>query len=141
MRRYFIDTNIFIDILMRRDEKRFIQCSRFFKQVKSNKIKAVTGNVVLAELIWTLKSFYGIGKEEIVRRIKSIIKLRGIKLIDGYESMKAINLYLLRPIKYIDALIASIKPIQEKKWTVVSFDKDFDRIGVNRKEPGKICLT
>jgi len=138
MRRYFIDTNIFIDILMRRDEKRFIQCSRFFQKVKLNKIKAATGNVVLAELIWTLKSFYGIGKEEIVRRIKSIIKLRGIKLVDNYDPLRAIDLYQSKSIKYIDALIASIRPIQEKKWTVVSFDKDFDRIAVNRKEPGKI---
>ena len=138
MRRYFIDTNIFIDILMRRDEKRFIQCSRFFQKVKLNKIKAATGNVVLAELIWTLKSFYGIGKEEIVRRIKSIIKLRGIKLVDNYDPLRAIDLYQSKSIKYIDALIASIRPIQEKKWTVVSFDKDFDRIAVNRKEPREI---
>jgi len=138
MKRYFVDTNVFIDIVMKRDEKRFRQCSRFFQKVKLNKIKAVTGNVVLAELIWTLKSFYGIGKEEIARRIKSIIKLRGIKLVDNYDSLRAIDLYQSKSIKYIDALIASIKPIQEKKWTVVSFDKDFDRIAVNRKEPGKI---
>jgi len=138
MKRYFVDTNVFIDIVMKRDEKRFRQCSRFFQKVKLNKIKAVTGNVVLAELIWTLKSFYGIGKEEIARRIKSIIKLRGIKLVDNYDSLRAIDLYQSKSIKYIDALIASIRPIQEKKWTVVSFDKDFDRIGVNRKEPGKI---
>ncbi|OIP03281.1 hypothetical protein AUK18_02340 [Candidatus Beckwithbacteria bacterium CG2_30_44_31] len=138
MKRYFVDTNVFIDIVMKRDEKRFRQCSRFFQKVKLNKIKAVTGNVVLAELIWTLKSFYGIGKEEIARRIKSIIKLRGIKLVDNYDSLRAIDLYQSKSIKYIDALIASIRPIQEKKWTVVSFDKDFDRIAVNRKEPGKI---
>ena len=138
MKRYFVDTNVFIDIVMKRDEKRFRQCSRFFQKVKLNKIKAVTGNVVLAELIWTLKSFYGIGKEEIARRIKSIIKLRGIKLVDNYDPLRAIDLYQSKSIKYIDALIASIRPIQEKKWTVVSFDKDFDRIGVNRKEPGKI---
>ena len=138
MKRYFVDTNVFIDIVMKRDEKRFRQCSRFFQKVKLNKIKAVTGNVVLAELIWTLKSFYGIGKEEIARRIKSIIKLRGIKLVDNYDPLRAIDLYQSKSIKYIDALIASIKPIQEKKWTVVSFDKDFDRIAVNRKEPGKI---
>ena len=138
MKRYFVDTNVFIDIVMKRDEKRFRQCSRFFQKVKLNKIKAATGNVVLAELIWTLKSFYGIGKEEIARRIKSIIKLRGIKLVDNYDPLRAIDLYQSKSIKYIDALIASIRPIQEKKWTVVSFDKDFDRIAVNRKEPGKI---
>ena len=138
MKRYFVDTNVFIDIVMKRDEKRFRQCSRFFQKVKLNKIKAATGNVVLAELIWTLKSFYGIGKEEIVRRIKSIIKLRGIKLVDNYDPLRAIDLYQSKSIKYIDALIASIRPIQEKKWTVVSFDKDFDRIAVNRKEPREI---
>ena len=138
MKRYFIDTNVFIDIVMKRDERRFKECSRLFGQIKANKIKAATGNVVLAELIWTLKSFYGVEKDEIARRIKGIIQLRGIKFIDDYDSMRAINLYQNNSIKFVDALIASIRPIQEKKWTVVSFDKDFDKIGVNRKEPGQI---
>jgi len=138
MIRYFIDTNVFIDIAIKRDEKRFRECSRLFKKIKSNKIKAATGNVVLAELVWTLKSFYGAEKDEIARRIKGIIQLRGIKFVDDYDPMRAINLYQDKSIKFVDALIASIKPIQEKKWTVVSFDKDFDRIGVNRKEPGQI---
>ena len=138
MKTYFIDTNIFIDIAIKRDEKKFEECSHFFKKIKANKIKAVTGNVVLAELIWTLKSFYGAEKEEIARRVKGIIQLRGLKVVDNYNAMTAIDLYQNKSIKFVDALIASIKPIQEKKWTVVSFDKDFDRIGINRKEPGQI---
>ncbi|MEK7622277.1 MAG: PIN domain-containing protein [Patescibacteria group bacterium] len=138
MKTYFIDTNIFIDIAVKRDEKRFSECSQLFKKIKSNKIKAVTGNVVLAELIWTLKSFYGADKDEIARRVKGIIQLRGLKVVDNYNAMTAIELYQNKSIKFIDALIASIKLIQEKKWTIVSFDKDFDRIGVNRKEPGQI---
>ncbi|MDZ7587295.1 MAG: PIN domain-containing protein, partial [Patescibacteria group bacterium] len=138
MKRYFIDTNVFIDIVIKRDEKRFDECNRLFKKIKANKIKAATGNVVLAELIWTLSSFYKAEKSEIARRIKAIIQLRGIIFVDDYDSLKAIDLFQTKSIKFIDALIASIKPIQEKKWIVVSFDRDFDKLGVIRKEPGQL---
>ena len=74
----------------------------------------MTGNVVLAELIWTLKSFYGADKDEIARRVKGIIQLRGLKVVDNYNAMTAIELYQNKSIKFIDALIASIKLIQEK---------------------------
>lgn len=45
-----------------------------------------------------------------------------------------------KPVKFIDALLASIKEIKEKKWKVVSYDRDFDKLGVVRIEPKEIIL-
>ena len=56
-KRFYLDTNIFVSLLIERDEKQD-ECKRLVEKIKANKIKAVTGNVVLAELIWVLKSFY-----------------------------------------------------------------------------------
>ena len=66
------------------------------------------------------------------------MRLRGLRVIDNYQLSKSVEIFEKKPVKYIDAMIASVEPIQEKKWVVVSFDKDFDKIGVLRKEPGEI---
>ncbi len=136
-KRYFVDTNIFISLLIKRSGS-FEECRDFFEKIKINKIKAVTGNVVLAELVWTLKSFYGISKKDVVKRLEGILQLRGLKIIDRYDLTKTVELFDRKPIKYIDAMIASIKSIQDRKWIVVSYDKDFDKLGVKRVEPGEV---
>jgi len=136
-KRYFVDTNIFISLLIKRSGS-FEECRDFFEKIKINKIKAVTGNVVLAELVWTLKSFYGISKKDVVKRLEGILQLRDLKIIDRYDLTKTVELFDRKPIKYIDAMIASIKSIQDRKWIVVSYDKDFDKLGVKRVEPGEV---
>lgn len=132
---YFIDTNIFLRTLIKENKDSFNHCYSFLKAVKTNKIKAVTASIVLAEIVWTLSSFYKLPKKQVVEAIRSIVNLRGLKVVNKYNHLLAIDLYERRAVKYIDAVIASIDKIQAKKWTVVSYDTDFDRLGVIRKEP------
>lgn len=103
--------------------------------VRQNKIKAITSSLVLAEIDWVLESFYHFKKTEAIEGLKSILKLRGLRIIDKMDISLAIEIYEKYNIKFIDALIASNSQIYQKKVIVVSYDKDFDKIGVIRKEP------
>jgi len=96
--------------------------------VKKNKIKAVTANLVLAEAVWTLLSFYSVERAGAIEAVEGIANLRGLKLVDGYQVAEALRLFNNRRVKFIDAMLASILEVQEKKWTVVSYDKDFSKI-------------
>ncbi|MBU1085034.1 MAG: PIN domain-containing protein [Candidatus Beckwithbacteria bacterium] len=137
-RKYFIDTNIFIEVLTGRDNTKYEDCYKLFKKIKTNQIQAMTSSVVVAELVWTLKTFYKFSRARITRGLKSIKRLRGLKIIDSYQFDETIKIFEQKSVKYIDAMIASIKPLQEKKWVIVSYDKDFDKIGIKRLEPNKI---
>jgi predicted nucleic acid-binding protein len=136
-KKFYLDTNILLSLLLERDDNQK-ECLKLVEKIKQNKINAVTGNIVLAELVWVLKSYYGIPKKEISEKLLGITRLRGLKIIDDYDLSRAIDIYEKKSVKYIDALIASIKLVNLKKWVVVSFDKDFDKIGVLRKEPADI---
>ena len=48
------------------------------------------------------------------------------------------QIYEQNNIKLTDAFIASHPKIQSKEMIVVSYDKDFDKLSVIRKEPGEI---
>lgn len=137
---YFIDTCVFLRTLVKENEEIFKQCYLFLKAVKTNKIRAVTASIVLAEIVWTLNSFYQLPKPQVVEAVRSIVNLRGLKIVDKYNHLFSLDLYEKKKVKYIDAVIASIDEIQARKWIVVSYDTDFDKLGIIRKEPGQITL-
>lgn len=135
--RYFIDTNIFLRVLIGDDKNQFEECTLFLKAVKNNRVEAVTATIVLAEIAWTLSSYFGFSKQKTIQGVRSIINLRGLKIIDRYDHLLTLFLYEKYSVKYIDALIASNELIQNKELCVVSYDADFDKLSVLRKEPAE----
>ena len=136
--KYFIDTNIFLRVLTSDNKIQSEKCVEFLQRVKNNKIEAVTATVVLAEVTWTLLSHYKLPKGEVVEAVNSIIHLSEISIIDSYDHSYALKIFGEQNIKFIDALVASLDGVKEKHVTVVSYDRDFDKLGVLRKEPGSI---
>jgi len=134
---YCVDSNIFLRVTAKESEKTFEECSNFLKLVKSRLIIASTSSLALAEVVWTLKTYYKLDKPKIVKTLEGIEKL-GIKITDYHNSRLAFKIFKKYNIKYIDALISSIPQIYTKKWALVSYDGDFDRLKVKRLEPKEI---
>lgn len=135
---YFIDTNIFIRVLHKENEKLFRECLLLLQSIKENKIEAYTGTIVLTEVVWTLSSFYKISKAKIIEGVRGIINISGLKITDIYNQNLALTLFEKHSVKFIDALIASIEEVYTKKMIVVTYDRDFDKLPVIRKEPKDI---
>ena len=135
---YFIDTNIFLRVLEFENNKIFEECAKVLDLVRSSKIKAYTSTTVLAEIVWVLGSTYHESKAKIAKSISGIVKLNNLKIKDDFDLAKTVELFSKRSVKFIDALIATNPKIQAKKWAIVSYDKDFDKLGVIRKEPQDI---
>ena len=125
---YFIDTNIFLRVLIEEDPIAHEQCIRLLELVKRNKLKAQTGTIVLAEVMWTLLSHYKLSKQKATDSVLSILNLRGLKIVDNYDHRLAVNLFSKYSVKYIDCLIASDLQIHNKQTTIVSYDNDFKKL-------------
>ena len=61
----------------------------FLKDVKAGKIKAFTSTLVLAELQWTLKSFYKFTKEETLTSLYGITSLKNLKILNDPNQLLA----------------------------------------------------
>jgi len=138
MKQYFIDSNIFLRVMVRENKKSFRESLDFLQKVESGKIEAVTSNIVLAEVVWVLDSFYEMSKAKIVEALERMKGSRFFKLVDNFDFDLALSLYSRYGTKYVDALIVSNPNIRSKKWAIVSYDKDFDKLGAIRKEPSQI---
>lgn len=137
---YFIDSNIFLRTLIKEDEKSFKECYQFLNLVQENKIKAFTSSLILAEINWVLESFYKFKKSEIIKALKSILNLKGLKIVDKTKPILAVEIFQNFNVKFIDALIASNLQVFKKQAIVISYDKDFDKMKIIRKQPKEIIV-
>lgn len=135
---YFLDTNVFLRVLAEDDVKSLEECKGVLKKVKESEIEAVTASLVLVEVAWTLESYYGWEKGKVVRSLKSIVHLGGLKVVDRYRPETAVERYEAKGVKFVDAMIASIPEVEARVRTVISYDRDFDKLGVLRLEPRQV---
>lgn len=137
--KYFLDTNIFLRYFTDENSSKVLEdCKKLFEKIKKGEFKAVTSNLVLAEIVWTLSTSYNATKTQVIKVLKSITAYSNLKIIDGFDTNMANNYFEQKSIKYIDALIASNPDIQSGKMTVISYDKDFDKLKVKRLEPDEL---
>jgi len=136
--KYFIDTNVFIRIFIKDDEKIFNDCLEFLNLVRENKILAYTHTLVLSEINWVLRSCYQQDKSKRLIIMESVVKLKNLKISNDSNFLLALELYKKHKAKFIDCLLASSDLLSEEQLIIVSYDKDFDKLGVQRIEPGEI---
>ncbi|PIS38820.1 MAG: hypothetical protein COT34_01700 [Candidatus Nealsonbacteria bacterium CG08_land_8_20_14_0_20_43_11] len=135
---YFIDSNVFLRPIVKDDQKKLSDCEKFFKQIEKFGPISFISDAVLAEIAWVLRSFYKLERETIAGSLVRIINIKNIRILNGFKAREAIDLYQKHSIKFVDALIASHPKIQSKKMVVISYDKDFDKLGVKRQTPGEV---
>ncbi|HEX9721915.1 MAG TPA: PIN domain-containing protein [Candidatus Paceibacterota bacterium] len=135
--RYLIDTNVFVRFLVKDNEQMFKDCERLFLAVEAGGIKGFAPSHAMAELVWVLQSFYRFEKPKILSALKSF-EIHGVFIDDRLDFSLAVELFETSSVKFLDALLASHELVQNGKAAVVSYDKDFDKLGVPRKEPKDI---
>lgn len=135
MKRKFIDTNIFLRYLTRDDPLRYEKCREILKKGVEGKIGLVTSEMVIAELIWTLLSYYKVSKTDIVEKISVIVSTENLYIPDKDIIIDAVILYSRKNIDYIDAYNAVFMRYHDFQ-DIYSYDRDFDLIeGIKREEP------
>jgi len=135
MKKRFIDTNIFLRYLTKDDPSKYDKCREIFKKAIEGKITLVTSGMVIAELIWTLLSYYKIAKADIVEKVTIIVSTENLYIPDKNIIADALVLYSRKNIDYIDAYNAVFMKYHGLD-KIYSYDRDFDAIeGVKRMEP------
>jgi len=138
---FFIDTNIFLRVFIKDNEGQAIYSRQFLNEIKNGNLKAATSSLVLAEVGWTLNSFYKYDRLKIAKLLNSIINLSGLTIVDKVDWPVALAHFQTKKIKLIDSLIASGKQIREKKWVVATYDKDFKKIDTISLKPEEIIAS
>lgn len=135
MPKKFIDTNIFLRYLTKDDPSKYERCREIFKKAIAGKAELATSGIVIAELVWTLLSYYKVPKADVIEKISIIIGTKNLHIPDKDIIADALVLYGRKNIDYIDAYNAIFLKHHGLDG-IYSYDEDFDTVeDIEREEP------
>jgi len=136
MRSYFVDTNIFIRYLTNDDPVKADRVEKLLSEAAVGKVRLVTAEMVLAEVVWVLESFYGLKNVEVGPMVKAILATPGLEVLNSALVEKALEYYLAHNIDFVDGYIAAVMD-KHKISDIYSYDKKhLTRIkSIKRKQP------
>ena len=131
----FVDTNVFIRFLTNDVPQKADACEKIFKRAIEKKESLFTTELVIAEIIWVLESFYKLKKEEVRNKLEKILNTPNLMCPNKNLILIALTLYSKKDIDFIyayNALILKEEGISE----VYSYDGDYNSINwLTRLEP------
>ncbi len=129
-----IDTNVLIRFLTNDGSPKYKTLYSFFKSLEEGKIHVELKLIVFFQTIFVLKSYYEIPKEQIIESLHTIIKFNGIFIKEKKIVLRTLELWLNNKIEIVDCyLIACIE--NDEQNILYSYDHDFDKHNIQRKEP------
>ena len=137
MNRSFIDANVVLRFLTGEPPEMANQARLLFEEVDRGERVLILEEIVIAEIIWVLASFYKFPSASISRVIQELIGHPGLEVEDKPGIWMALDIYHNQNIDFVDALVA-VRMAQRGVNEIFSFDQDFDRLpGITRIAPGK----
>jgi predicted nucleic-acid-binding protein len=132
----FADTNLFLRYLTNDVPAQADLVESLLQRAAKGKVNLVTTGMVIAEIVWTLESYYELDKKEIQIMVLGILNTEGLEVIDSDLVLQAIVPYADKNVDFIDAFNAAwmVKNDVDKIYT---FDqKHFNRFeGITAELP------
>ena len=132
----FVDTNLFIRYLTNDDQAKAERVEKLLREAAAGKVRLVTAEMVIAEIVWVLESSYGLNSAAVAPLIRAILATPGIEVLNASLVARVLEHYAAKNIDFIDGYIAAV---MEKQGIteLYSFDrKHISRLSsISHKEP------
>ncbi|PIY68906.1 hypothetical protein COY90_03385 [Candidatus Roizmanbacteria bacterium CG_4_10_14_0_8_um_filter_39_9] len=125
MKSYFIDTNVILRFLLRDNEGCYKKAVGYFGDAKAGNIQLHLIPEVIFEIDYVLRGVYSIPKQEIVEICLKLVKSPLLKINDRSVLIQALEMYKTMNIDLFDIYLHYFA--LNKKSTVLSFDRDFEK--------------
>lgn len=122
----FVDTNVFLRFMLWDIPDQAAAAEALFERAARLEAQLVTSDLVMAELVWTLESYYGRTKDEIAGLLRGILGTPNLTVENEELIRTALKAYTEQNVDFIDAYSAAFmqqRGIDKAK----SFDKHFKR--------------
>ena len=127
----FVDTNVLIRHLTGDPPGLAARATKFLGEID----RLLLSDVIVAETVYVLESFYEVAAEEVARLVRSIIAFDPIQVADASLLLRSLEVYETHRIDYAEAyLVASAETTDIDQ--IAAFDRAIDRVPtVTRIEP------
>lgn len=121
-----LDTNIILRYLLADNEELSVKAKKYFIQAEAGKYKLYLDEVILAETIWVLGSYYEQDKKKIVPVVRKLVNQDWIVMGKKTLCNQALETWLREDVSYIDSWVYSLS--REKGVELETFDAKLVRL-------------
>ena len=120
--RALADTNLFIRYLEQDHPDHTEPAKAVLERVRTGELELIVTPLVMAELVWTLSSFYGRDKLTVMTWLLAIANTPGIELEQRSRVLQALVWFEEKNVDFIDAYHAAWL-LEQDFDQIISFDK------------------
>jgi predicted nucleic-acid-binding protein len=126
--RVFADTNLFLRYLTNDVPGQAEAFERLLKRAANEELLLGTNSLVIAEIVWTLESYYQLPRSDIQANVLATLNTPGLEVTENEILLQAAIWYAEKNVDFIDAYNAAWL-LQSGMTTASTFDqKHFNRI-------------
>ena len=118
----FVDANLFLRYLTDDVPAQADAVEDLLRKAEQGKSRLVTNSMVIAEIVWTLESYYKLEQDDIQNKVLAILNTPGLEVSDNNLVLKAIIWYAEKNVDFIDAYNAAWME-QEGIEKIYTFDQ------------------
>ena len=134
MQRLWIDANIILRFLTGEPKELHVRATRLMTRAEQGTLELFVEDLVVAEVVWVLKSFYQRSMAEITDVLSAFLTAPGIAVADRGILLQTLQWASEKNVDFIDALLALRAAAQGEE--VCTFDTtDFRRLPVRWRSP------
>jgi predicted nucleic-acid-binding protein len=126
--RIFADTSLFLRYLTNDLPAQADAVEQLLQRASTGDIVLVINSLVVAEIVWTLESYYGLARDSIKDKVLAILNTPGLEAVEGDLLLQAIFWYADKNVDFIDAFNAAWLLAQGLTTTYTFDRKPFSRI-------------
>lgn len=98
----------------------------------AGRVELLLTDLVLAECVYVLESFYEVGRERVADLMRAAIALRSITVLDAPLLLRALEVYEVARLDFAEAYLVACAEATGVD-AVMSFDRAIDRVRTVRR--------
>lgn len=124
--RVLLDANVMLRYTLDDHEVLSARATTYFERAAAGELILVVPTITLAECIYTMKSFYKLGRQEIAAGLETLLNLPGVEPLEPCLR-PALQLFATHNVDFADAYLAALG--SSLGQSVATFDRDLGKLG------------
>jgi len=122
-----LDTNVILRHALGDDVSHRRQALRLFEQAGEGTLRLLVPTLVIAQVVWTLESFYRASREYITGLLEALLETPGVTALEPRVAARCMEIYRTHNIEIVDAYLVALAE-ETKTPVLATFNKkDFRR--------------
>lgn len=140
MKTVILDTNVVLRFVLADHPTHSPKARELFELAENGSIRLYLSQVSLAELVWTLTSFFKFSRKQVSATMRGLVLHNGVDIDEQEVALLALERFACVNADYPDCHVSALSSTRGQ--CVVSYDRDFRKFkDIDWKTPDQISIN